>query len=547
MAQQSKTIIKKIEWVTDGFFTDCKAELAVYTEYISGNLFDPENIDISLSYGLNGNDRKKCSAFFAGNGKWLIRFSVFTEGDYSAELSVRKGGKLTKVKSLNFTVIKKTGSRGILSVEPLNRRHFIFENGDIYTAIGHNIAWGNKKNPVGFYENICRKFNKCGANWTRLWLTTEWFLTLFPKNSMPSAFEDSFPAAETLDKIMEIFEKYGIYVQLVLFNHGNVKGKSGPLTDRNWHDFAFNADTPGGYLNSPSEFFTDKRARRDTKNYLRYVVSRWGYSPNILCYELFNEASSSEADIRSISEWHRKMTAYLRETDARGHMISTSSASVVCPLIYEDYFDFINHHRYGSVSNIYQIISDVTWCAACYDKPVILAECGAAWTADSAVDRTVIHQHVWAGLMSGSAGTGCQWYWERIDALENEEGYLDYAYASVFADRIPWGCAGHRFVTGDEVLLDSKKANALGYVNGNYAYLWLYDPAYTFTYRTDRVTKSASLTLRLKNGIYNVMWYDTENGRFLKPSHYTVNDGVLTLTVPEFRHDIALCVESVEK
>lgn len=42
-------------------------------------------------------------------------------------------------------------------------------------------------------------------------------------------------------------------------------------------------------LNSPLEFFTDDDARTHFKNRLRYMIARWGYSPNIYLWELYSE------------------------------------------------------------------------------------------------------------------------------------------------------------------------------------------------------------------------------------------------------------------
>lgn len=539
-------VITGLKQITDNPEINRKIEFELVCGGINGDYYNPESVQIVFEYSSGSGNVGHSDAFYIGDNHWLIRISVSSAGEYSGKLSVFLNGSEAESRLLEFCVADSENRRGVLSVELINRRVFAFENGELFNAIGHNLAWGDKTQPVEYYREICKKLHRHGANWTRLWLTTEWFLSLISKNAAPADFSASLTEAETLDRIMEIFEQYGIYVQLVLFNHSNLKEKTGPVTDRNWHDFSFNSATAGGYLESPSEFFTDERAKTDVKKYLRYVVSRWGYSCNILCYELFNEAGAAEANSADITDWHGEMTEYLRGIDSRKHMITTSSATPVYPLIYDDRFDFINHHRYGNISNVYQIISDVAWCAECYGKPVLLSECGAAWTADSAVDRTVIHQHVWAGLMCGSAGTGCQWYWEKIDTLPNEEGYKDYLYAAEFAKRIPWNRKGHRFITGKEISLNPKSANVLGYINNNYAYLWFYDPAYTFTYRNDRAAGNTGIELSLKNGDYSIVWYDTEKGIFSKPELHAVTNGILRICVPEFHHDIALSIEGVK-
>ena len=106
---------------------------------------------------------------------------------------------------------------------------------------------------------------------------------------------------------------------MVLFNHTNVNSRRGGEHDRNWHDFSFNSATENGYLDTPSEFFTDARAQKDVKKYIRYLVSRYGYSSNILCWELFNEVNMAEGNADDIYAWHKEMTVYTLNRSTRSH------------------------------------------------------------------------------------------------------------------------------------------------------------------------------------------------------------------------------------
>jgi hypothetical protein len=49
-----------------------------------------------------------------------------------------------------------------------------------------------------------------------------------------------------------------------------------------WHDLGLDA------LN-PYEFFTSEEARKQYKKKIRYIVARWGYTPNIYLWEIFSE------------------------------------------------------------------------------------------------------------------------------------------------------------------------------------------------------------------------------------------------------------------
>ena len=86
-----------------------------------------------------------------------------------------------------------------------------------------------------------------------------------------------------------------------------------------------------------------------TKRKLRYIVARWGYSPSILAFELFNEVQFTDAAQLNmwniIEAWHNEMAQFIRANDVYHHLI-TSSSDLTKPIW--DQTDYYQHHDYPS-------------------------------------------------------------------------------------------------------------------------------------------------------------------------------------------------------
>lgn len=89
-----------------------------------------------------------------------------------------------------------------------------------------------------------------------------------------------------MDKVLELAEQKGIYIMLTFINHGQFSTKVNPQ----WNENPWNKKN-GGILTKPEEFFTNTEAKKQFKKIIRYIIARWGYSTNIMSWELFNEVS----------------------------------------------------------------------------------------------------------------------------------------------------------------------------------------------------------------------------------------------------------------
>jgi endo-1,4-beta-mannosidase len=87
----------------------------------------------------------------------------------------------------------------------------------------------------------------------------------------------------------------------------------------------------GGPCADPWDFWTDEIPKQYYRQVLRYFVARWGYSTNVLAWELWNEWHelewhTSQFNVAEGIAWHQEMGAYLKSLDSN-HMVTTSMGS----------------------------------------------------------------------------------------------------------------------------------------------------------------------------------------------------------------------------
>jgi hypothetical protein len=360
-------------------------------------------------------------AFFAGGTMWRVRHTPTMAGTYSVSGVTLNGGTIS-VTGLTPSLWTVTGfptSAGYVRGDPTNPRRFITSNGRRFFPVGENMAWSS---PSANALNIFPKMGAAHENWSRVWMThfdqgSGLGLNLdWPK--VNNTFGQlSLPNAQHWDAIVAAADQAGIHFQMTLQHHGQYS----TTVDPNWSDNPYNTAN-GGFLSDPVNFFTDATAKALTKRKLHYIVARWGYSPAIMGWELFNEVQFTDAGQTGqwgiIQAWHDEMAEFLRSQDSYHHLITTSS--VLDEPIW-DQTDYYTHHDYPSdlISGIRdaQDISDSQTVA-----PDFSSECGIDFTP-----HVGISPPIWAGLMAGQSGDAMPWYWDTIDP--NNDYFLIQAAA----------------------------------------------------------------------------------------------------------------------
>src|ERR1051326_54689 len=320
--------------------------------------------------------------FFYGKGQFAVRARAAEAGEYTLRGVTEKNGDV--VESLSFAV---TGESKLLVKAPASLpqvmsyrgrpARFLFGDGEPFTPIGANVPWATGPDRVKFYEHAISEFSHEGLNWMRIWtahwggLNLDWLAGDAGPSPHPGTLD--LRVAANWDKIIETAEDKGVYLQLVLQHHGQYS----TTVNSNWAANPWNAANPGGFLKSPADFFSSPAAIGLTESKYRYIVARWGYSPAILAWELFNEVHWTDPihlahDETAVAAWHASMATYIRRIDPYTHLVTTSTDNLASPL-YEK-IDYYQPHLYAA--NMLAVPRQFSIAPEKLDRPIFYGEVG---------------------------------------------------------------------------------------------------------------------------------------------------------------------------
>ena len=521
------------------------------------NVYDEKDVDITGEFTSSTGKKITADAFYykeydflesgqlkgesGKEAKFRIRISPQEEGTWDFKVTYKlKGNEIDSVSSY-FNVQKNQKGSGLIKVEPNRKQNFITASGSPYIAIGENIAWGVPSNSSTVASKYVREqMNNCakyGGNYTRIWLNCWGGLAIENKSLGLMNFRQD--ASAQWDKIFETAEQLGTKISFCLYTYGQFRTSG--------EDAYFNSSPWSNLLNKPIEFFTNKDAIYVAQQEMRYLVSRYGYSESILCWELFNEVdlvTDAKSNNAAIRQWSSDTAEYLRKIDPYKHLVSSSTSDYSSPLAILSCFDFINFHRYnyGALSTLSDLIKE-TWVS--YTRPVLISECGSAADEVKLVgsyipeDLSNFHRQNWVGVMGGSAGSAMSWWWETVD---ERDAFWDFQILSEMASHIPWSEKQLYMYRTESANLSNAQIEALGYRGNDCAYLWFYDRMFTHLHRVTTDFENVTAEVKLNDGTYQVRWINTWTGVSMKKETLTTEDGILKFTMPKWSKDVAVTI-----
>ncbi len=493
---------------------------------LKGNPFDPSVNDVMARISGPNGVEIKIPAFYDGNTTWRVRFTPPVAGNYRLSLTLNnKPIHPTDLKPSEFHV---TGERnpGFIRIDPNHPTRFEYDNGTTYYPVGNNLCWkvGNETD-AAFYQRMLGEMSKAGENWARIWMTAWDGKALDWSRSEKLPIGDlNLKAARRWDQIVETAQKEGIYLQMTIQYHGQFSTQTNP----NWNQNPWNKAN-GGFLTTAEGFFTDPRAIQLEKAKLRYIVARWGYSPNVMAWELFNEVqwtdAASHGHWNEVTAWHQEMADYLRKIDPYHHLITSSSTPPDNALI--PALDYLQPHIY--TDSIIAATSAIS--PSKYKKPIFIGECGPS--ADLSADTgAFLHEAIWSSLFSPSSGLAEYWAWDNI---EHRNLFSQYTALTGFINAS--GCISKTDLKVETGITLSNYAPALQCMvkqDKNYAAFWIRN-------RNPKRPADGKLTLTgMGSGQYELTWWNTSIGQAISHTKVTAEKGKpFTIEVPAVNKDVA--------
>ncbi len=495
--------------------------------------------------------------------QYRMRFLPETAGDYELELVVKVDGKIIQKFEKAFTVSEsETTYKGQLKVDESNNRHFMFESGESYIPVGQNVGWYTSLDRKYYdYRNWFDKMGAAGMNYARVWMAA-WGFSIFWDDVYN--YDDRQSNMTSLDNTLDIAKENGLYIQLCLLQHGMFSAQVNPMwpnSTNTWYTSKYGANPYAEYLTNSGQFFTSDLAKDSFKNQLDYIIARWGYSDNIMSFELFNEVDWIETySAVSGTAWHQEMAAYIKANDPYGHMVTTSVKSDsflsnVYKVFELDEIDYVNVHSYGIYNHLSTLPTKQNNGFEVFEKPIMYNEVG--YSGNGGADQylrdpnnVTLRQELWAGAMGGGGGTGMNWWWESW--IEPYDAYDEFTGVASYLSRLDLVGTNYRVMTKNDVdyhiaSLSNTLCSYMGYIVDNRVYAYVYDTGFTLNTQEAVLKSNVTFTVpSVDSGTYQVSYYNTVSGALMSQSTFThAISGNMTLTLPAFSIDVALIVEPI--
>jgi len=572
-----------------GTFELCEFRIPVRGEGIEGlNPFRASELALDAEFTLPSGKTMRVPGFYSedyvprghkgvpvdGSAGWRIRFSGPEVGPYRFRVELRVKGKLVATQEGPSFRLEKSSNRGMIRISRISPRYLEYDAGASFFAVGQDAAWTTdvtKTIPgaviaspnLPWDEAFPRWFSRMGqngANWARVFMKPNFYL----ETGEPWAW--SLENAWRLDQVLEIARQNGIHICLCF----NPERSDDGACYKGAMDLFRASNTAWGRLLSAhqvgfGQFYTDPFCAEMYRDKIRYVVGRWGYSPNIFSWELWNEIGTVSST-NGVGQWCREMTAYLRAVDPWRHLIKASTSHEWLPEYWgEDNGDLNDVHPYFGWSgdedpkNLGSFLPEFSSGAYATGRPFIVGETGIArevttkyGLAGDLADKDVtcfhLHEALWGGLFSGAVGTGMVWYWD--EHTDRHQCYYRFRAISNFVEDIEFNKEG--FTRGETACTSTDQLRLFELVGKRTRLLWIRHRDlswYGLAVEGKKLqpVEHATLTLTaVQAGRYHVEYWNTQQGKLLRSEELVVTGTSLDVPLPDVQSEMALKVRWVK-
>lgn len=537
------------------------------------NPFDPDVVDVQGVFRDPSGKEVVVPAFFyqdferspAGNGErvaavgrgyWRVRFTPVRSGQHSVSVRIREPGRDVVESQQRVFDVQGSSSPGFVRRSGKKPQFLATDDGRAFYMVGHNICWPVDLAPPCKYDfeapvdqgtfTYDRWLDRMAANnenWGRVWLSP-WNLGIEAPAEW-SGFDGmgrySLANAWRLDHVLDKAAEKGIFLTLTMQHKTDFQGSW------EYHPYMWKN---GGPLHSPADFFKDPRAVQAMQKRLRYIVARWGYSPNVLAWELWGEVNlvpGFGSVAGAVTDWHREMAQFLRGIDPWQHMVFThchnwQNGHELWAL---PWIDCVQGNGYirppnktpDHVENFRRYVGEVEP----YAKPVFVAEFGGRSELGAPSPdylEAQLHSGLWASIMFPFAGVAKAWWWNFIDGKDLYWHFKGIAAFVRDVDRIR-----NDFVTvSPPVAPEGCGLKAAGMRSDDMVVAWVHHRNIFTKWTGIPAVSGAELILDgVKEGIWRVEYWDTCAAKITGEAGVECgSNGVVRLALPVVNRDLAV-------
>lgn len=432
-----------------------RIELAVDLVASYTNPFDPEQVAVDADFTAPDGTRSTVPGFWwsdaqskLANGRevvtltgepgWRVRFTPTAAGDWSVVVRVKDAGGEARAAAVKFTATPAAAPGFVRAAGT----YFRYDDGNGYYPLGENMGWAGPRGTADFGDWLSA-LGAAGGNWMRIWMSSwhtglEWSAEArgtWSTGGFGGLGTYNLANAWKLDTILAQAARAGVKAMVCFGTYGEFK-EGGFFNEGQWKANPYNAAV-GGPCAQPADFWTDATARRLYQRRLRYILARWGYSPQVFAWEFWNEADAP-------TPWIAEMAAWVKSHDVHRHLVSTTYGQDAIWKLPEIDFTMTHHYGMGNTADFTAEFVGNARSHRRYGKPHIAAEFGIDWRkSDQAYDPQgtgqALHNALWAGLAGGDGGAPMTWWWDNY--IHPRKLYPHFTPVARYTAGLDWAAA----------------------------------------------------------------------------------------------------------
>jgi len=557
------------------------------------NPFDAEEIKVDVQFTGPEGEKTVVPAYFTqpyvrqlsfnremrtptGKAHWAFRFTPQQPGKFTFAISASDSSG-TPESSITTPPIGFTAEPseypGFVRTCRTDNRYFELSTGEFFYPTGFNIhsvkdtrsetqlKLGTRPDKGTFaYDDYFSAMSKNGINAVEVWMAA-WSFALEWTSSRTDYYglgRYNLFNAWRLDHVLDDALAKGIYVHLVLDNHGKLSSHCDP----EWDNSPYNKKIPfaaadGAMLDRPVDFFGDAEAERHYRNRNRYIAGRWGAYTNIFGVEFWSEIdliTNLEEAYRNekVIEWHRMAADHFASLDQGKHLLTTHTCG--------DYNNPIKFRKFYELPQLSYVVGDAyrdntpfvehmlrhTEKLKELKKPLLITEYGGSPQAGTYNRLEAdLHAGIWSSFFCEQAGTPFLWW---HDFIHDKDKYPHFKGFSMFMKGVDPRNKGFAYVklpvSRDGVENSAYSCLAAG--NRSEYYAWVFKKAPMENY-PDSIQSLEQLRdhMIVPEGFtdgsrYAVSFQDTLTGDNIWNETLQPEGGKLKIRLPPFRMDMAI-------
>eukprot|EP01052_Picozoa_sp_SAG31_P012396 SAG31_NODE_724_length_12555_cov_11.624277_2_plen_619_part_00 len=417
----------------------------------------------------------------AGRSGWYIRWSAQHPGlhRYSAS-AICNASRPVFIVSRIFRVVATADAlaHGGWVRPSSNRRHFELSHSHAsYVPIGQDIAWPTIFNGSFDTDRWMGQLADHGGNFARVWLCASLDFARYghdiarneDNKTRPcpqamvaleqSAFVYDQRAAWRFDQTLRTARQHGMRVLATLESFSTLRTPPAEYAD--WAYSVYNAENNGSLKTKAGDsaaaafFKHGSGASEQFSNRMRYIIARYGWSPEIMGLEVWNELTnaftpvdpkckSSKGDpewcqynlsAQDVQSWHANQRLLIKTLDHSRHMVTTSFPALTGDRTIEGSMEFSTTHMYDKADMARSLAGLAEEKAERYDKPSFIGECGVHPQANDPTGIS-LENALWAPLFRQAAGASACWFWNYW--VPHYNLYGKFRGVRTFVDTVPW-------------------------------------------------------------------------------------------------------------